>query len=213
MLVLLPLLALVAPPYRELYFDQRLDHFRFDSTAPTWKQRYLVDDSQWVPGRGPILFYSGNEGPITAFWEASGFVTTTLAKKLGALVLFAEQRYYGTSLPFGDASTTVPAHLAYLSTEQVLADYAHLLTTLKPSLTNGTDVPVVTFGGSYGGTLSTLFRAKYPHVVVGALAARAHCDADSALRRVYVVRHDHPRLHGGRTGMLRHARCRGEARQ
>ena len=157
--------------YRELYFEQELDHFRFDGR--TFQQRYLVDDTHWKPGSGPILFYSGNEGPIDAFWEASGFVTTTLAERLGGMVLFAEQRYYGKSLPFGAASTTSAANLAYLNTEQVLADYANMIVSLKPALANGTDVPVVTFGGSYGGTLSTLFRAKYPHVVVGAPAASA----------------------------------------
>jgi pimeloyl-ACP methyl ester carboxylesterase len=163
---------LVSPAYRELFFDQRLDHFRFDAqSSRTWKQRYLVDDSHWDRGTGPILFYTGNEGPVDAFYAASGFVTTTLAAKLGGLVIFAEQRFYGKSLPFGKDSMT-PSGLSYLSTELVLADYAALLTALKPEL-NATNVPVISFGGSYGGTLSTLFRHKYPHVVAGALAASA----------------------------------------
>lgn len=108
-----------------------------------WRQKYLIDTK---PGH-PILFYSGNEGPIEAFWGLSGFVTTTLAQKLNALVLFAEQRYYGESLPFGPSASFTPDGLALLSTEQVLADYAHLLTTLKAQL-NATASKVVTFGGS-----------------------------------------------------------------
>jgi len=48
------------------------------------------------------LLYTGNEGPITAFWDNSGFVTDTLAKEFKAHVLFVEHRYYGTSIPRND---------------------------------------------------------------------------------------------------------------
>ena len=141
------------------------------AAAATWKQRYLVNADRWGSQpplangcKGPILFYTGNEGPVDAFWGASGFVTTTLATSLGALVVFGEERYYGLSRP-------TPG-FTYLSTENVLADYAALLTSLRADL-NATDCPVIAFGGSYGGTLTTLFRLKYPHVVAGGLAASA----------------------------------------
>lgn len=164
--------AAASPPYTTHIFKQRLDHFRSGpSSEILWPQRYLMNDTFWRGPGHPILFYTGNEGPIPAFWGACGFVTDVLAPKLGALVIFAEQRFYGASMPFGEQSLT-PEHLVYLSTEQVLADYAHLLATLKPAL-NASASKVVSFGGSYGGTLSTIFRAKYPHVVVGALAASA----------------------------------------
>lgn len=160
--------------YDTRYFSQRLDHFKSDNvSAMQWPQRYLFNDQHWGGPGFPILFYTGNEGPIEAFYGACGFMTDVLAPKLRGLLVFAEERFYGESLPFGKGNASfTPAALAYLSTEQVLADYVTLLTSLKAELKASTS-KVVAFGGSYGGTLSTIFRAKYPHVVVGALAASA----------------------------------------
>ena len=42
------------------------------------------------------MFYTGNEAPITDFWDVSGFVTTTLAEQFKAAVVFVE--------PPGDAA-------------------------------------------------------------------------------------------------------------
>jgi hypothetical protein len=49
---------------------------------------YLLDQ-WWNPGKGPIFFYTGNEGHITTFWDATGFVFD-IAPQFGALVVFAE---------------------------------------------------------------------------------------------------------------------------
>jgi lysosomal Pro-X carboxypeptidase len=45
---------------------------------------------------------------------------------------------------------------------QVLADYAVLLLHIKGTVPGAADCPVVAFGGSYGGTLTTYFRQRYP---------------------------------------------------
>ena len=56
---------------------------------------------------------------------------------------------------------------------QVLADYAELVTHLKATTAGLENCPVVAFGGSYGGTLTTFMRLRYPNIVVGGLAASA----------------------------------------
>jgi hypothetical protein len=49
---------------------------------------------------------------------------------LDALVVFAEHRFYGKTMPLGEHSMTVEG-LSYCTVEQALADYAKLITWLK----------------------------------------------------------------------------------
>jgi lysosomal Pro-X carboxypeptidase len=87
------------------------------------------------------------------------------------MLIFAEHRYYGASWPLVNESFSM-RHLEYLSSQQALADYALLVSTVTRQR-NMTSQPVIAFGGSYGGILSALFRVKYPGAVVGAISASA----------------------------------------
>lgn len=164
------------PKPTELFYQQKLDHFN-PADARRWSHRYLLNNDSW-DGRGklengcpgPVLLYTGNEGPIDAFWGISGFVVQDLASKLGGLVLFPEERYYGKSLPFGAASLQA-ANVHYLTTAQVLEDYVEVVAHIKATIPNAHNCPVVAFGGSYGGTLTALLRAAHPATVIGGLAA------------------------------------------
>ncbi|CAM9759553.1 unnamed protein product, partial [Choristocarpus tenellus] len=168
----------------ERFFEQTLDHFRHtpsEDGEETFPQRYFLCDKYWgmVGGdrgrhdesinnaKGPIFFYAGNEADVSLYLGATGLMWENAAA-FGAALVFAEHRFYGESLPFGEPYEG----REYLSTSQALADYAFLITTLKEEL-GAQESPVIVFGGSYGGMLAAWLRYKYPHIVHGAIAASA----------------------------------------
>ncbi|XP_069122088.1 dipeptidyl peptidase 2-like [Argopecten irradians] len=158
--------------YQEKFFDQHIDHFNFVSYGDkTFKQRYLIQDRWWRQGDGPILFYTGNEGPIDAFADNTGFMYE-IAPEFGGLLVFAEHRFYGKSFPFDPSVAFTHPYVGLLTIEQAMADYAVLISHLKVQL-NATACPVIAFGGSYGGMLSAYMRFKYPNIVTGSIAASA----------------------------------------
>lgn len=156
--------------YETKEFQVPVDHFNF-ALNQTFKLRYLYNDSyiDKQSGKTPLFFYTGNEGDIESFAQNTGFMWE-LAKQYRACIVFAEHRYYGKSLPFGNSTFNVTQNYGYLSVEQALEDYALLITDLQDKYKYA---PVIVFGGSYGGMLSAWFRMKYPHLVYGALAASA----------------------------------------
>ncbi|CAK9803908.1 Lysosomal Pro-X carboxypeptidase [Anthophora quadrimaculata] len=147
-----------------------IDHFSF-SKLDTFKLRYLVNNTWQKEKDAPIFFYTGNEGNIETFAQNTGFMWE-IAPEFGALLIFAEHRYYGESMPYGNKSYADISHLGYLTSQQALADYIDLIEYLrsKPEYKHS---PVIVFGGSYGGMLSAWIRMKYPHIIQGAIASSA----------------------------------------
>uniref|UniRef100_A0A1B6MI79 Lysosomal Pro-X carboxypeptidase n=1 Tax=Graphocephala atropunctata TaxID=36148 RepID=A0A1B6MI79_9HEMI len=155
--------------FKTEYFTTKVDHFNFLSDA-TFQLRYLINDSYWSPDKNaPIFFYTGNEGDITLFAQNTGFMWE-IAPEFNALVIFAEHRFYGESLPFGNKSYD-EGNIGYLSSSQALMDYVDLIAYLKHN--HYGKFPVVLFGGSYGGMLAAWLRMKYPASVAGAIASSA----------------------------------------
>ncbi|CAH0475374.1 unnamed protein product [Peronospora belbahrii] len=169
----------------ELWIEQHIDHFSWlpaeaveisdINTTPsglpaTYQQRYLLNTQFWDPSdkKAPVFFYTGNEGDVTLYANHTGLIWEN-AQAFKALIVFAEHRYYGKSLPFGDKYID---NLAYLSHDQALADYIELIYHLQKKY-DAFNHPVIAFGGSYGGMLSAWFRMKYPAIIAGAIAASA----------------------------------------
>jgi len=164
-------------PYQTGYFDQIIDHFDYSLDSPhsqTYKMKYIYNGDQWggADSLSPILFYTGNEAPVEGYWEDDGFITDVLAPQLKGYLLFAEHRYFGESLPFGNDSFTND-NVVYLTTEQALSDYIVFLRYYKNEVLKCPDCPVIAFGGSYGGMLAAWIRMKFPNVVDGAIAGSA----------------------------------------
>lgn len=155
--------------YSEEFITIPIDHFNYSANSQTFSLRYLrnsiyvknIEDS-------PIFFYCGGETEIEEFARFTGFMWET-AEQFKAEIIFAEHRYYGKSLPFGNTSFDTN-NIGYLRTEQALADFVYLLDHLTNHHYNR---PVIAFGGSYGGILAAWLRIKYPHIVTGALTSSA----------------------------------------
>jgi Serine carboxypeptidase S28. len=157
------------------FFSQPLDHFS-PSTNLSFQQRYCIFDGyekKTVRNHltSPIFFYTGNESPIDEYVNNTGLMYELAAKEhFSALIVFAEHRFEGESVP--DFDTLLASNIgcfSYLTSSQALADFVSLLSFLNPNH----DRPVIAFGGSYGGMLSSWLRIKYPGSVVGAIASSA----------------------------------------
>ena len=171
------------------------------ASVGTFSLRYVVCGlEQWratPDGQpGPIFFYAGNvrsrhsaqcrafgttkpyrrvqEADVELYVNHTGLMWEA-APDFGALLVFAEHRYYGQSLPFPeDALMEDKGRMAFLTSEQALADFAALIFALRAGLLPGAAAsPVVSFGGSYGGMLAAWLRMHYPSAVDGAIAGSA----------------------------------------
>uniref|UniRef100_A0A8C2KE06 Lysosomal Pro-X carboxypeptidase n=1 Tax=Cyprinus carpio TaxID=7962 RepID=A0A8C2KE06_CYPCA len=149
--------------YKTFYFDQQVIFFGLLSlvveTLSIKSCKFLLFDQKYSKNKFSILKCNG------FMWD--------VAERLGAMLVFAEHRYYGESMPFGDESYSNAKYLNFLTSEQALADFAVLIKALKTTLPGAQKSSVIAIGGSYGGMLAAWLRMKYPSVVVGALAASA----------------------------------------
>jgi hypothetical protein len=147
-----------------LIYNSRLDNFDANNNA-TFAQRYYVNDEFWEVGSGPVFFLISGEGTCTG--PPTGYVAA-LGEQYKALLVTLEHRFYGESVPNGDASTE---NYQYLNVQQALADLSSFTNYYKSTVPTSQSVPWVIFGGSYSGGLSSWYRASYPEQSVGALSS------------------------------------------
>jgi lysosomal Pro-X carboxypeptidase len=72
-----------------------------------------------------MLFFAGGYANIARYYNTSGFVNGDLARELGAVVVYAEHRFFGESSPLENISLHDRA--IYMGEEQVLMDYVLLI--------------------------------------------------------------------------------------
>jgi len=150
------------------FVEQPLSHFA-RASGGTYKERLCIYDSYWTADTGaPVFFYTGNESPLEEYINNTGLIWD-LAAEFDALIVFAEHRYFGESIP---DIKGMPNCLSYLSSQEALADYATIVNVMKREW-GAADSAVIAFGGSYGGMLASWMRMVYPSAVDGAIACSA----------------------------------------
>ena len=154
------------------HHTQPIDHFGYGAAVGSYEQRYFTYDHFLRDASSPTLvfFYCGNEDNVELYVNNTGLMWT-LGSKMNALLVFAEHRYYGASLPL---PPTTPDCLRFLTTEQATADYATLVRFLRLQYKDTDNaIQFIGFGGSYGGMLGAWMRMRYPDALDGMLAASA----------------------------------------
>ncbi|KAK2093037.1 hypothetical protein P7K49_029566 [Saguinus oedipus] len=101
--------------------------------------QYLIADKCWKKEDRDIIWFCSNT------W----FIWYT-AEELKAMLVYAEQRYCGDSLPCDDPFKD-SGHLYLLTSEQALADSAELIKHLNRTILGAENHPVVALQGPYGG--------------------------------------------------------------
>lgn len=147
------------------FIIQPLTHFGGKDSNTFFRQRLCVYDKYWRPNSGPVFLYTGNESPIEVYVNNTGFLWL-LAKKQGALIIFAEHRYFGESIP---DLQLISNCMSYLTVDEALKDYVAVCAKIQRDYGG----PVIAFGGSYGGMLSAWLRVAYPGAVSGAISSSA----------------------------------------
>ncbi|CAH0762239.1 unnamed protein product [Bemisia tabaci] len=150
------------PP--ELWFEQKLDHFT-PSNTEVFSQRYVENKASY--GNNSLVFLLIGEDNIML----EQFITYSFmgdeAKKWRAASFMLEHRYHGKSVPKGNFKTE---NLKYLTSKQALADVTYFITQMN--IQHGFKNPKwIVFGWSYGGSLATWMRYKYPHLVYAAVGS------------------------------------------
>lgn len=161
------------PDYNQtqLWFDQVLDHYDYTATT-TWKQRYWVVDRFFNKTVGPVYLFICGEYTCPGIPAARKWIIL-LAQQTQGLILVLEHRYYGESMPYGNASLQFEK-MKLLTVEQALKDLAYFIMTVEAKHLHGVDKnPWITVGGSYPGAMAAWFRYKYPHLTIGSIASSA----------------------------------------
>ncbi|KAL6717533.1 hypothetical protein ACLMJK_005448 [Lecanora helva] len=156
-----------------------IDHFPDNPryaphTNATFAQRYYFDQTYYKPG-GPVYLYIGGEtsGP-SRFSNLQTGIIQILMSATNGLGVILENRYYGESYPYNTSSTD---QLAYLTTEQTIADNAYFATHATfpgiPGNISAPNTPWILYGGSLAGAQTAFSIKQYGDLLYGGIASSA----------------------------------------
>eukprot|EP01084_Bolivina_argentea_P266916 452905_1 len=86
----------------ENFIEQVIDHYNWRPAIngqTTYKQRYFICSGAKFQPNNTIFFYTGNEANVELYVNATGLMWEN-ADDFGAILVFAEHRYYGASILF-----------------------------------------------------------------------------------------------------------------
>ncbi|KAF1747939.1 hypothetical protein GCK72_024405 [Caenorhabditis remanei] len=150
---------------------QKVDNFDATNGA-TYIQRYWYN-SNFTQNKNIVFLMIQGESPATDTWISNpNYQYLQWAKEFGADVFQLEHRCFGKSRPYPD--TSMPG-IKVCTMSQALADIHSFIGKMNDKY-NFRNPKWITFGGSYPGTLSALFRQQYPQDTVGAVASSAPLD-------------------------------------
>ena len=168
-----------ASEYPAHTIDMPIDHFPNNPryaphTNATFSQRYYFDSTYYKPG-GPVYLYIGGEtsGP-SRFSNLETGIIQILMNATNGLGVILENRYYGESYPYGTSTTD---QLAYLTTEQTIADNAYFATHATfPGIKGNISAPTtpwILYGGSLAGAQTAFSIKQYGGLLYGGIASSA----------------------------------------
>ncbi|GAM20714.1 hypothetical protein SAMD00019534_038890, partial [Acytostelium subglobosum LB1] len=153
-------------------FLQPVDHFEDEKEYVNhyFYQRFCLNNKFVTPGHTPqtIFLILGGENPLDPDL-VNHLPFIDVANETQAMVVALEIRYYGESLPMPNLTTH---HLRFLTTEQILEDIANFQIGLSNYLGLANSKWIV-MGCSYGGTLATWYKMKYPNLATAVVASSA----------------------------------------
>jgi len=164
--------------YQAYTIDMPIDHFpnspRYaPHTKATFQQRYFFDSTYYKSG-GPIYLYIGGEtSGESRFSNLERGLIQILMQATNGLGVILENRYYGKSYPFNTSTTD---DLAYLTTEQTIADNAYFaqhatFPGVGNSSLNAPGTPWILYGGSLAGAQTAFSVKTYGDLLFGGIAS------------------------------------------
>jgi pimeloyl-ACP methyl ester carboxylesterase len=157
------------PPPPLANFSQLLNHS--SPSSSTFHQRHQFYDLRPHSPGDAVLFYAGPENAANAYTMSCTALLQFAQQVNASGIIAAEHRFFGASWPDNVTKDNYRWVMSHLTLDNILADYAAIISSFTRQGGHYDSGRVIVFGGSYGGFLSAMMRIKHPDVVFAAVAS------------------------------------------